>query len=281
MSWHIEASTIESYRDNTLSPASAASLEAHVMACADCRAQIAGGPDTGRAAKNWSGIAERVDAVRRSPLERLLEAIGLREHVVRLLVLTPAFSAAWLGGLALVCGLAVMMASDPGVARGDRGMFAFLVIAPVLPVIGVAIAFSRRTDPSYEITLASPISAFELLVIRAAAVLATSVPMSVLVSLAMPRSGWTAVTWLLPALGLTATTLALGRWLPIRVAAGGLSAVWFSAAFITARSESATQLIVDYPAFRPLGQAAFMALAVIAVVSLAAYRDSLDLRRAT
>ena len=48
--------------------------------------------------------------------------------------------------------------------------------------------------------------------------------------------------------------------MPITVAAGALSGLWLFAAGWTARSEAATRLIAEYPAFRPAGQAAFLAL---------------------
>jgi hypothetical protein len=280
MDWHLESAMIDAYRDGDVSPAIAASLEAHVVACDECRRLITQRVDATRATNNWSAIAERVDAPRRNGVERLLTRLGVRDHIARLIVMTPTFRVAWVGAVAIVSTLAVTASADRTVLRGDRGSFAFLVLAPVLPVLGVAAAFSRRTDPAYELTAASPMSAFELLLVRASTVLVTSIVVSLVASFGLPGGQSGAVTWLLPTLGLTSATLALARWVEITVAAGALTTIWLGAAAVTAQSEAATRLIANYPPFRPAGQAAFLALALVASACAYATRHSFDFRRA-
>ena len=279
MSWHLDAETIESYRGGGLSPAMAASLEAHVVACVECRALVTEQIDTSRAAMNWLAITDRVDEPTRNIAERVLVRLGLSEHLARLIVLTPTFRVAWFGAVATVAALAVVASSDTTLMRGDRGSFAFLVLTPLLPVLGVATAFMPRNDPAYELTASSPISAFELLLVRTAAVLVTSVAVSAVASLALPTHLSSAVAWLLPSLGLTTATLAFARWVPVTVAAGVLSALWLGAAAITARAAAAAQLIADYPPFRPDGQVAFLAIALVASISFVVTRRSYDFRR--
>jgi hypothetical protein len=278
--WHLDVETVAAYRGNDLSPAMAASLEAHLVACAQCRGLVNEYADTTRVAATWSAIADRIDEPRRNVVERVLVRLGVREHIARLLVLTPAFRLAWIGALGLVSSLAVVAAGDNTVLRGDRGSFAFLVLAPLVPVIGVAAAFAPQGDPAYELTAASPFSAFELLLIRSAAVLVSSAAVTALASLALPDNS-VAAAWLLPSLGLTTATLALSRWMPITYAAGSLSALWLGAAAITARSEAAAQLIADYPPFHLTGQLAFLVVALVATASAVATRRSFDLRRTT
>lgn len=277
--WHLDSETIESYRANALSAAMAASLEAHVVACGRCRELVTARSDATRAATNWSAIADRIDVPRRNVAQRGLERLGLREHIARLITLTPTFHLAWLGALALISMLAIGAGVDRTLLRADRGTFLFLVVAPLLPVLGVAAAFGRQTDPAHELTITAPISAFELVLVRTAAVLATSVPVTLVASLGLPGSNWSATAWLLPALGLTTTTLALARWVHLRVAAAGLSAVWLLAALVATRGEAAAQLVHDYPAFAPPGQIGFVVLSLLAVVSLSATRHTFDLRR--
>ena len=60
----------------------------------------------------------------------------------------------------------------------------FLALAPLAPVAGVAITFGPGADPSFELTVASPISTVRLLLLRAAAVLATTLVLAA----AWPRS---------------------------------------------------------------------------------------------
>jgi hypothetical protein len=278
--WHLNSEAIAAYRANDLSPAMAASLEAHLVACADCRQLVSECADPTRADAIWSAIADRIDEPRHSLPERVLVRLGLRDHVARLLVLTPGFRLAWFGALLVVSSLAIVAANDHTLLYGDRGSFAFLVLAPLVPVLGVAAAFMPQGDPAHELSAASPFSAFELLLIRSAAVLVSSAVVTALASLALPDSG-VAAAWLLPSLGLTMTTLALARWMPISVAAGALSGAWLGAAVVTARSEAAAQLIANYPAFHFAGQLAFLALAVVATASAVATRRSFDLGRIT
>jgi hypothetical protein len=278
MEWHLDTDTIAAYRADALSPAMAASLEAHVIACAECRALVHAHTDALRATANWAAIADRVDEPRRTVAERVLGRLGARDHVVRLLVLTPVFRVAWFGALAIVSTLAIFSSADNPMLRGDRGSFAFLVLAPIVPLLGIGAAFDRRGDPARELTEASPFSAFELLLIRSTAVLVGSAVITAVASVALPHDASAAV-WLLPALGLTTATLALARWFAVTAAAGTLSGMWLLAAAVTARSDAATRLIADYPPFRPGGQLAFLLLAVLAATSAVVTRHSFELRR--
>jgi len=105
----------------------------------------------------------------------------------------------------------------------------FLLIAPLVPVAGVAFAYGPDVDPSYEVGAAAPYSAFRLVLLRTAAVLATSLPMVLAASLLLPglrATGLTAVTWLLPALAFTAVVLAASTWVRPTSAAVGLGTLW-------------------------------------------------------
>jgi hypothetical protein len=281
MSWHVDTDAFAAYRANEMSPAMAASLEAHVVACSDCRTLLSTQVDAARSAASWSAIADRIDEPHRNVAEQVLTRIGLREHVARLVVTTPAFGVAWFSAVVVVTAMAVAAASDHTVVRGDRGSFAFLVLAPLLPVVGVAFAFIPSSDPAFELTAAAPISAFELLLVRSAAVLVTSSAISIAAGLALPVTAATTVVWLLPALGLTLATLAFARWVPIAFAASGLSALWLTAAGITAHADTAGHLISHYPPFEPVGQAGFLVLTLLAAASVVASRHSFELRSTT
>jgi len=98
-----------------------------------------------------------------------------------------------------------------------------LLIAPVLPVLGVAASWGRALDPAYELTAATPRAGLPLVLRRTAAVLAVVVP-SLLVA------GWSIdaslAQWLLPCLAFTAGTLALGGLIGVTRAAITLIAAW-------------------------------------------------------
>ncbi|MDP1795333.1 MAG: hypothetical protein Q8K63_14440 [Acidimicrobiales bacterium] len=280
--WHVDDETIDAYRANALSDAAAASLEAHLVVCDACRASLTARVDDGRLARNLTAVLDVIDAPSPNPVERLLARVGVPPHTARLVSVTPAMRLGWIAGLVVVSGLAMLASTGRAEIGGvGTGAFWFLVLTPIVPVLGVAASFGRRADPAHELALAAPVSALELLLIRAAAVLATSTPVSALASMVLPGSDWTAGAWLLPALGLTAATLALARWAPLRVVAVGLSAAWFAAAAVATRHVAAAELVHDFPAFRPAGQVAFLTLGLLAVASIVITRNSFDLRRAT
>jgi hypothetical protein len=145
----------------------------------------------------------------------------------------------------------------------------FLIVAPLLPVAGVAFAYGRLVDPAYDLTLASPIDSFRLLLLRTLTVLAVSIPIALLAWPMVPAPsalGFTA--WLLPALALTLVTLALSSrfevWLAGSMAGGG----WVAAMLMA--------LAEGYEAFDSRAQIGYTALAVLAGAVVAARRERYD-----
>jgi hypothetical protein len=98
-----------------------------------------------------------------------------------------------------------------------------LLIAPVLPLLGVAGTWSRRTDPAWELISGSPRMGLWLLLRRTAVVLLVVIP---LLLVAGWVGGLSPALWLLPCLGLVLTTLALGERVGVVPAAAGIWAVW-------------------------------------------------------
>src|SRR3989304_3576368 len=87
----------------------------------------------------------------------------------------PSPRLSWFAAETIALGFAVLAANDA--ARGahpDLGLLVFLVVAALLPVCGVAGAHGPGVGPTYEVGVASPMRMHRLLLIRAAAVLATS-----------------------------------------------------------------------------------------------------------
>lgn len=222
--WHLDDDLLEDYALGApLSPAVAASAEKHLEACAGCRVRLMPMVDADRLDAVWTEVVDVVDAPRLGPVERLLLRLGMREDSARLLAATPSMRGPWLLSVAVVLGLALITARTV-----DTGIVLFLAFAPVLPVAGVAVAFAPMTDPAHELAAAAPYSRVKLLVVRSAAVVAVTVLLAAALALLLPGAPWLAVAWLLPALALTATTLALSTWFePLRVA-GGLTVAWLS-----------------------------------------------------
>lgn len=219
--WHLDEDILHRYVTGVAPPALAASVEAHVVRCAACRQRMVPAVELPRLDRIWAEVVERVDAPVPAPVERLLLRLGIRDDTARLLAATPTMRGAWFASVVAVLTFALTSAHAT-----ERGIVVFLALAPLLPVAGVAAAFSPRTDPVHEVAAASPYSCFRLLVIRSAAVLTATVLLAAAAAVLLPGAPWLAVAWLLPALALTAGTLALSTWLEPLYSALALATVW-------------------------------------------------------
>ena len=184
MSWHAEPQLLEAYARGKIDPARAFSIEAHVLECGECRMRAAALVDDARLARVWAAVEARVDRPRRTPVESLLVRAGVRGHVARLLAATPSLTLSWLTAVSLCLLFAVAAAHV-----GPRGLVVFLALAPLLPLAGVAVAYGPGVDPTYELSVASPMRGFRLLLLRAGAVLTTTIVLVGVAALALPQVG--------------------------------------------------------------------------------------------
>ena len=228
MSWHADAELLDRYSAGHLSDAAAWSVETHIMGCDVCRRRLGVAPDgvgDDRLAGVWADVASRVRLAERSWMERAIVRLGVREHEARLLLATPSHMRSWLLGMAVVVVLAVAgaWASTGQLATAP---LPFLIVAPLMPVAGVAAAFGPRVDPTHALAVVAPMSSFRLLLLRTAAVLTPSLLLAGVGAAALPSVGWAAAAWVLPALALTAGALAIStRWPPV-LSAGMVAGTW-------------------------------------------------------
>ncbi|MEU6356266.1 zf-HC2 domain-containing protein [Streptomyces sp. NPDC047072] len=216
---HASVRIIEGYaRGGTeLAPDEVWAVEAHLEACRECRDRLA---VVVRA--EVPAVASLVDDVWSGLAPGLAVTATVRPRRRRLSRwMTPAM-VTWpvmVVGLTLLAWLLDVVAGDS--AFGE--VSPVLLLAPVLPVLGVAAAWSRGLDPAYELTASVPRAGLPLLLRRTVAVLAVVVP-------ALLVGGWVTgvmvAQWLLPCLAFTAATLALGGVLGVTRAAGVLAVVW-------------------------------------------------------
>ncbi|MFJ9948831.1 zf-HC2 domain-containing protein [Kitasatospora sp. NPDC091207] len=196
-------------------------LEAHLETCATCRGRLAAAVATGA-----PGIAALVDTVR-AGLEPRLVAAGrapARRFRPRWVSawMTPAMTP-WLVMTVTVVLLALLLdVAGPPSLLGDASPV--LLVAPVLPLCGVAASWSRGLDPVYELTASTALAGLPLVLRRTTAVLLVALPGLLL-------EGWltgamTAAQWLLPSLAFTSTALALGSVVGVTRAAAALVALW-------------------------------------------------------
>jgi hypothetical protein len=265
--WHVHPGTLDDYLTGRLDPARVLSVEAHVARCARCRGAIPA--DQAWLDDGWAEILDAVDRPRLSPVERLLRLVGVPEHRARLLAATPSLRRSWLLSLAAVLGFAVLASQATGDGNGHT--LVFLVVAPVLPVLAVAAAYGPRVDPVHEIAATTPSAGAKLLLWRSSAVLVASVVTCAVGAALLHDAGWLAAAWLLPALALCLTGLALATAVPLQLAAGVLGGSWVIAV-ITVVNVTRDQ----GTAFGPVAQVGYVVAAALAALTLFARRRRLD-----
>jgi hypothetical protein len=223
--------------------------------------------DPARIDANWRAITAELDAPRPARIERLMRAVRVPAHVVRMIVATPALRRSWyLSVLAVV--LVGLGGADP--ERRDS-LFALLVLAPMLPVLGVALAYGSAADPSHEIQLATPTHGLRLVAIRSVTVLVVSIaivaPLAGLSEAARPM----AAAWLLPALAVTGASLAVMTFLPPRRATAAVAVGWFAATVVA-------RVAADDPlaAFTAIGQLVAIGVTIAAVAIVIVRRSSFE-----
>jgi hypothetical protein len=272
--WHAGAELLDRYAASGLDDVLAASVEAHLIRCAHCREALG---RTSQAAtlhaslgRIWERVEDRVDPIERGLIERLLTRAGVPEHSSRLLAATRSLRFSWFAAMAVALGFAVFAAR-----AGSMGLLLFLVVAPLVPLAGVAVAYGPGVDPAYEVGVAAPMRSFRLLLVRSTSVLVTSLTLAGIASLALPQLDWSAAAWLLPSLGLTLSSLALSTYIgPVR-AATGVGGVWILGVLGAEAVSSAT-----LAAFRGTGQLVFIGVAVGAAAILAGRSQSVERGRA-
>ncbi|MFD3749951.1 zf-HC2 domain-containing protein [Streptomyces cyaneofuscatus] len=308
--WHVDGELAARYAAGTAAESDAWSLEKHVEACGACAAAVSSavraGPETGpllagiRAAVLERAVQEPRESVgswtyanngttvtgagtstatvtgagttgvppRLSRAARVMWAAG------------PALRGAWLVALVVVALGAVALSYGAGLGASVRPLL--LVTAPVLPLVGVALSYGLHADPLYEIATSTPSGGLRLMLTRAAAVLAVSVPALTLAGAVLPvaAGGPGAAAWLLPGLALTLAALALGSFVGGRRGAAAVGAAWL--AFVVAPAAAggpagAALMAGASPYFAgPAVQSGWAAGAVACALLLAARRRSFD-----
>lgn len=262
--WHADEKTLRAWADGSAAPVLAASLEAHLLRCAECRrrtATLATAAPTDDAARRWDAIADEIDR----PGSRWLLRLGLS---------TPALRTAWLGAL-------LMLLILPGLVNLVGGRIPLmLALAPVAPLAAVALAYGRGAEPAGELALATPAAGLRLVAARALVVAVTAVPLGVGAALAVGLPQQIALGWLLPGAALSALVLLAGTTrVDPSVVAAALGSVWAvvvsaPAAARRVPAEVVSDLIVSTPV-----QLVALAVAVGALTLTLARRDVVVFRR--
>ena len=154
------------------------------MACERCQDELAVTGRRARPRRLSAGVAAQrtwdrvLDEVDRPSSGRSMALLGrwIPEELLRPILAAPALrNAGCAAGLALLVFAALVADLRP-----VTGAMLFLVAAPVVPLAGVALAYSRPDELCGEIADALPYSRFRLLLARTAAVVGLTLPVMVL-----------------------------------------------------------------------------------------------------
>jgi hypothetical protein len=139
-------------------------------------------------------VLAAVEVPRPGWVQRILLKLGLTHSDSLIIASGPTLRVPWILGTigVLFFVLAATVYSD----INAQGLF--LLVAPLIPLAGVAVAYGPAADPSYEAVLTSPYPMVRLALLRTVSVLTTSVPLVIGAGLLLPTSTLVAVAWLLP-----------------------------------------------------------------------------------
>ena len=264
--WHLTEPILRDYATGEALPVAGASVEAHLLACPDCRTRLGAVLPSEPFDLTWSKIREQVEAPDVSVVERLLRHLGMSAESARILAAVPAFRGAWLLGVLVV----IVFAGVAALFAGEVGLCLFLIAAPLVPVAGVAACFGGDADPAHELITTTPHSAFRLLLLRTLGVLATSVPLIAIVGTALPGPAWLGAAWLLPAVAGVLLTLLFGPVLGSMSTAAVLGTCWTFAVLGAARVGDPIEVV------EPLMQLVLAVIALGALVALVVRYPSLE-----
>ena len=258
--WHVHDDLLAAYVAGRLDAIIGASVEQHLARCAGCRAATTPLVDPHLLARGWDGVLDAVQSPALPLPVRLARRCGLPEPTAVLLAAATSLRTSWVVGsfLALAFAtLAVMLA-------GGELLAPFLLVAPLVPVIGVAAAYGPQQDPLETLVVTAPYGRTRLILVRTLAVLASVLPLTVLLGLLLPGPAWLAAAWLGPALALVPTLLALSSFVGPRTGVAVVTLGWSAIVVFSLRGLPPTWPV------EATQQLAYLALAVASVAVLAA-----------
>lgn len=223
MTAHVPVATLTAYASGELGADDALAwpVEAHLETCAHCQDRLAGlvtGP-----------VGEIVAAARAGLLEQARSGPppARRRRLRRLSHRWASWSVApW--ALMTLTTIAVAFGLDEAFQTRSSVV---LLLAPLAPLGGLAMTWSRRWDPMGETAAGTARAGIELLLRRTVVVLAAVLPLLAIVGW---RLGISPALWLLPCLAFTAAALLLGGLIGVSRAATLLGGAWALAVVLPA-----------------------------------------------
>lgn len=220
--WHVHDELLAAYVAGRLDAIVGASVEQHLTRCTECRAATTAHVDPRLLARGWEGVRDTVHSPPPPVLIRIARRCGLSEPTSVVLAATASLRTAWLVSAFVALTFATLAV---GLA-GEDLLAPFLLVAPLVPVIGVAAAYGPQQDPLETLVVTAPYGRTRLILVRTLAVLASVLPFTALLGLFLPGPLWLAAAWLGPALTLVPILLALSSFVGPRTGAALLAMAW-------------------------------------------------------
>jgi hypothetical protein len=216
--WHVDGATWQAYAAGRLDPAAEAAVDAHVTACVSCRSgarDLLPDPEP-----LWQAVHDEIARHRLRWWFRWLRRMGVPDDDVAVMAAADDLLLPW---AVAVGGALVSVIAAGNLGRHDD--LAFLLLAPLVPVLAVVAAFDA-TDPMRELAITTSYSKVRLALLRTVATLAVALPVTVVASVVVPVLRPLAWVWLLPSLGLTSAALVLLTWTSTRTCAVIVASSW-------------------------------------------------------
>ncbi|OXM53539.1 zf-HC2 domain-containing protein [Amycolatopsis alba] len=230
-------------------------VEAHLESCADCRGRLSevSSPMVSALVDDvWAGLGPKLAET--GPGRSRSRWAG-RLHTWVTPVMLP-----WLVMIILIPATGFLL--DWAGFTWSGGYSFVQLFSPVLPVLGVAVSWSKGLDPAYELVTSAPRGGFYLVLRRTTAVLAVVLPVQ---ALAAWVAGGGFGLGLLPSLAFTTGTLALGGLIGVTRAAYVLSGIWLTVVLAPAVASQGRATAFD-PHLLPVWGVIFALTAVVVVL---------------
>lgn len=265
--WHVGPEVLAAYVAGDLDAVNGASVEQHLIRCEECREAIRPLVDAHALERAWTGIRDTIESPTQPLAVRAARRLGLPEPASVLLAATASLRTAWLAGAIVAVGFATLAV---GLA-GENLIAPFLLVAPMVPVLGVAAAYGPLQDPLETLVVTAPYGRSRLIMVRTLAVLVSVLPVTAALGLLLPGPTWLAAAWLGPALTLVPVLLALSSFVGPRTGGAIVAIAWSGVVLLSVRELPATWPV------EASQQVAYLALAAVSglVLLLRSRRDQI------
>jgi hypothetical protein len=267
--WHAPPDTLARFarQPEALDEVTASSVEQHLIGCDECRAAVAAAADAIVMQHSWDELVDVIDRPTQTFAERALNRLGMPPDLARVVGATPGMRVAWFATTVLLAAAAIATARDNGTDAP------FLVLAPLVPLGAVLLAFLPTEEPGGEAAAATPMHGAALIMRRVLAVLVPTFAILAVAGLAQPDLAAGGALWVLPGLALALGSLALATFVRVTIAAAVLAFGWIALLSSVTALDGRRVALADTPVFEVAGQSAALALALTAAAALYARRD--------